>query len=117
VWLVFTDVPPAMLYSHRRSQKAFCFQYSSCGKPVALRAAMSFRIFGITKPGMAALAGCVAVLWTCFGLEIAVRRTTSHDAAATLRTIAELRHRTQDRAVTTPVRNQIPTTPPRTFTS
>ncbi|HVV43976.1 MAG TPA: hypothetical protein VHC72_02195 [Bryobacteraceae bacterium] len=75
------------------------------------------RFFGITKPGIAALAGCVAVLWTCFGLEIATRRQTSHDAAAALRTLAQLRQRTQDSNGTTPVRVPAPTPSLRSFTS
>jgi hypothetical protein len=79
--------------------------------------AMKVRVFGITKPGMAALAGCVAILWSCFGMEIATRRQASHDAAVTLRTLAELRHRTQDSVGTTPVRVPAPTASARTFTS
>ncbi|HVW12119.1 MAG TPA: hypothetical protein VHC90_26250 [Bryobacteraceae bacterium] len=78
---------------------------------------MRVRVFGITKPGIATLAGCVAILWSCFGLEIAMRHQASQDAADALRTIAELRHRTQDPAGATPVRTPLPAVPARTFAS
>jgi hypothetical protein len=102
---------------YKTNPKAFSFQQRFSGEQRAFPIAMSLRLFGITKPGMAALAGCVAILWTCFGLEIATRRQTSHDAADTLRTLAELRHRTQDSMGATPVRVPAPTASPRTFTS
>jgi hypothetical protein len=117
VWLAFTDVPPITVQFTKQTQKSFTFNSDFSGEPRATSVAMSLRLFGITKPGMAALASCVAILWTCFGLEIATRRQTSHDAAATLRTLAELRHRTQDSTGTTPVRVPAPTASPRTFTS
>jgi len=117
VWPAFTDVPTVPVKFTKQTQKSFLFSNGFLANGVHSPIAMSVRVFGITKPGIAALAGCVAVLWTCFGLEIATRRQTSHDAAATLRTLAELRHRTQDSIGTTPVRVPAPTVQPRTFTS
>jgi len=117
VWPAFTDVPANTVKFTKQTHKSFLFNRGFRGEQRASVIAMSLRVFGITKPGMAALASCVAVLWTCFGLEIATQRHTSHEAAVTLRTLAELRHRTQDSIGATPVRVPAPAAQHRTFTS
>jgi hypothetical protein len=117
VWLAFTDVPQITVNFTKQTQKVFSLQHRFSGEHRAFPSVMSLRVFGITKQGVAALAGCVVVLWTCFGLEIATRRQTSQDAATALRTLAKLRHRTQDSIGTTPVRVPAPIAPAHTFTS
>ena len=56
---------------------------------------MKFRIFGITRPGLAALTLAVAALWTCVGVETATRAQTDRDTAASIRILANLRHQLQ----------------------
>jgi hypothetical protein len=118
VWLAVTDVPRITVNFTKQTQKSLLFAtLAFLASFVHFPCAMRLRVFGITKQGVVALAGCVAILWTCFGLEIATRRQTSLDAATALRTLAKLRHRTQDSPGTTPVRVPAPTGPSRTFSS
>jgi hypothetical protein len=60
---------------------------------------MTLRIFAITKPGMGALSLAVAALWTCVGLETAIRHQTARDTAALIQTLTRLRHLKHDSEV------------------
>ena len=60
---------------------------------------MDSRIFAITRQGLVALALAVGALWTCVVLEAATRRQSVHDTAASLETMARLRHLTGSQSV------------------
>ena len=69
---------------------------------------MDSRIFAITRQGLVALALAVGALWTCVGMEAATRRQSVRDTAASLQTMARLRHLTGSQSVATPARSPMP---------
>jgi len=69
---------------------------------------MTFRIFGISRPGLVALSVAVAALWTCVGMERAALRQADRDTIASFRTLARLRRITEGSRFTAPARATAP---------
>jgi hypothetical protein len=105
VWLRFTEVP---IPSNRRRLNLFVFNREYVVRRLQSSVTMNLRIFAITRQGLIALSLAVAALWTCVGMEAATRHRSDRDAAASIRTLAELRHITQRPDLATPTRNPVP---------